>query len=526
RHRLRQDDDDGRDRRPRQPDPPAPHRDDRGSGRDPPCRPAVHRQPARRRRRHELLPRGPAARAAPGPGRARDRRVARRGGGPDRAQRRRVRPLRPDDAAHARRRGVRQADDRLLPGREAAARPEHPRRRAPRDRQPAAPAARQRRSHRRGRGDGTQRSHRRGDPRGPPRRDPERDPRGRVLRDADAQPGPDRARPLGRGRPRGRRERGSVPPRLHDRPPAGHPAARSLAGERRRGHRRPASRRAGEPRRPPPGSGMRRAVAAAVCAAAAFCGVARGDVFTSAQDTAQLPSASEPNAAGAVGTDSFSWTTPPANPVQMSPVQLLSIWQSAGAAYGIDWQVLGAINRIESDFGRNMGPSSAGAIGWMQFMPSTWLEWGVDADGNGLADPWNPTDAIYSAARYLAAAGGRTNLHDAIFSYNHAEWYVDEVMRYARDFGLGAGGSTAVAPVVAPAPVSQPQPVLVTPGPSLGPDYKPALRRVRRLQRRVAVYEHAAAAAPLLSTRLAFQQRAVLFNVQLDAARDVLHRLR
>src|SRR5581483_10876232 len=100
------------------------------------------------------------------------------------------------------------------------------------------------------------------------------------------------------------------------------------------------------------------------------------------------------------------------------------------------------------------------------------------------------------------------------------------VMRYARDFGLGAGGSTAVAPVVAPAPVSQPQPVLVTPGPSLGPDYKPALRRVRRLQRRVAVYEHAAAAAPLLSTRLAFQQRAVLFNVQLDAARDVLHRLR
>ena len=69
------------------------------------------------------------------------------------------------------------------------------------------------------------------------------------------------------------------------------------------------------------------------------------------------------------------------------------------------WNVLAAINKIESNFGRNMGPSSAGAIGWMQFMPSTWLRWGTDADGNGIADPWNPVDAVYSAARYLAASG-------------------------------------------------------------------------------------------------------------------------
>ena len=111
--------------------------------------------------------------------------------------------------------------------------------------------------------------------------------------------------------------------------------------------------------------------------------------------------------------------------------QLLGLWQQAGAQYGVPWQVLAAINKIESDFGRNMGPSSAGAIGWMQFMPSTWLEWGVDANGDGIADPWNATDAIFSAARYLAAAGAGTDLHRAVFAYNHADWYVNEVLQLA-----------------------------------------------------------------------------------------------
>ncbi len=95
------------------------------------------------------------------------------------------------------------------------------------------------------------------------------------------------------------------------------------------------------------------------------------------------------------------------------------------------WQVLAAINKIESNFGRNMGPSSAGAIGWMQFMPSTWMRWGVDANGDGIADPWNAADAIFSAARYLAAAGAPTDLHRAVFAYNHADWYVNEVLSLA-----------------------------------------------------------------------------------------------
>ena len=101
--------------------------------------------------------------------------------------------------------------------------------------------------------------------------------------------------------------------------------------------------------------------------------------------------------------------------------------------------MLAAINKVESNFGRNMGPSSAGAIGWMQFMPSTWLRWGVDANGDGVADPWNPEDAIYSAARYLAAAGGSSDIARAVFSYNHADWYVNEVLSLANLYSQGGG---------------------------------------------------------------------------------------
>jgi murein DD-endopeptidase MepM/ murein hydrolase activator NlpD len=113
----------------------------------------------------------------------------------------------------------------------------------------------------------------------------------------------------------------------------------------------------------------------------------------------------------------------------------------------VPWQVLGAINKVESNFGRNMGPSSAGAVGWMQFMPETWMRWGMDADGNGLADPWNPDDAVFAAARYLAAAGAHDDIERAVFAYNHAQWYVDEIMDLAATFGddsLGVGFTGAV----------------------------------------------------------------------------------
>jgi hypothetical protein len=114
------------------------------------------------------------------------------------------------------------------------------------------------------------------------------------------------------------------------------------------------------------------------------------------------------------------------------PPFLLPIYQAAGIEYGVQWEVLAAINEIETDYGRNLNVSYAGAVGWMQFMPSTWKMWGVDANRDGRADPYNPVDAIFSAARYLKAAGATDDLEGAIFAYNHADWYVDDVLFRAR----------------------------------------------------------------------------------------------
>jgi hypothetical protein len=117
------------------------------------------------------------------------------------------------------------------------------------------------------------------------------------------------------------------------------------------------------------------------------------------------------------------------------PPFLLPIYQACGTEYGIPWEVLASINKIESGFGTNMGPSSAGAIGWMQFLPSSWEAFGLDANGDGKKDPYNPVDAICAAAHYLKLSGGDNDLYQAIFSYNHADWYVQEVLGYARAYG-------------------------------------------------------------------------------------------
>jgi hypothetical protein len=117
------------------------------------------------------------------------------------------------------------------------------------------------------------------------------------------------------------------------------------------------------------------------------------------------------------------------------PPFLLSIYQAAGIQYGIRWEVLAAINEIETDYGRNLNVSSAGAMGWMQFIPSSWKSFGVDGNSDGKKDPYNPVDAIFAAARYLKAAGADTDLRKAIFAYNHADWYVDSVLMRARFIG-------------------------------------------------------------------------------------------
>ncbi len=132
----------------------------------------------------------------------------------------------------------------------------------------------------------------------------------------------------------------------------------------------------------------------------------------------------------------FSFTFPPPpstipdffiSSFQIPPF-LLPIYQAAGIEYDVPWPVLAAINEVETDYGRNLSISSAGAVGWMQFLPSTWERYGVDATNSGYADPYNPVDAIFAAARYLHAAGASTNLASAIYAYNHASWYVQSVL--------------------------------------------------------------------------------------------------
>ena len=152
----------------------------------------------------------------------------------------------------------------------------------------------------------------------------------------------------------------------------------------------------------------------------------------------------EPDGAPAVTNPGLSLATPGAAPIGVPnffidkfriPPFLLSIYQAAGIEYGIRWEVLAAINEIETDYGRNLNVSSAGALGWMQFMPATWKAYGVDANGDKKKDPYNPVDAIFAAARYLKAAGAEEDLPKAIFAYNHADWYVDSVLMRARLIG-------------------------------------------------------------------------------------------
>jgi Transglycosylase SLT domain len=117
------------------------------------------------------------------------------------------------------------------------------------------------------------------------------------------------------------------------------------------------------------------------------------------------------------------------------PPFLLPIYQACGTEYGIPWEVLASINKIETGFGTNLNVSSAGAVGWMQFLPSSWEAYGLDANGDGRKDPYNPVDAICAAAHYLRVAGGSKDLYDAILAYNHADWYAQEVLLYARAYG-------------------------------------------------------------------------------------------
>jgi len=141
------------------------------------------------------------------------------------------------------------------------------------------------------------------------------------------------------------------------------------------------------------------------------------------------------------------------------PPELVAIYRAAAARYrlGVDGYLwLAAVNRVETNFGRNLAVSSAGAIGWMQFMPATWAAYGVDGDRDGLRDPWNATDGIYSAANYLHASGAPGDWHRAVLAYNHAEWYYQEVQGHKQRFGAQGQGAAPLSmqPIVNTTPAT------------------------------------------------------------------------
>jgi hypothetical protein len=114
--------------------------------------------------------------------------------------------------------------------------------------------------------------------------------------------------------------------------------------------------------------------------------------------------------------------------------RLARTWVLAGRSFGIRPSIIAAISEVESAHGCTMGPSSAGALGWTQFMPATWRAWGMDADGDGKASPYDSVDAMYSTARYLRANGAPRRMRKALYAYNHAGWYVRLVLRRARAY--------------------------------------------------------------------------------------------
>jgi len=270
---------------------------------------------------------------------------------------------------------------------------------------------------------------------------------------------------------------------------------------------------------------MSRLAAVAAVALALLAGTARADTFVALQGGGLraplvLPSAETPNQSASLVLPP-GWTESATAQRTLPPATLRQLWQRAGAAYGIPWNVLAAINKIESNFGRNMGPSSAGAVGWMQFMPETWLRWGMDANGDGLADPWDPEDAVYAAARYLAAAGGRLDVPRSIFAYNHADWYVRDVLELAAVYGNGGPEVASELDGLedrlerASAEVA-----------GMSERLTAALARERKLARQEAKLLRRSRAAALLSDRLALQKRATLVGVRREAARAAAARLR
>lgn len=119
------------------------------------------------------------------------------------------------------------------------------------------------------------------------------------------------------------------------------------------------------------------------------------------------------------------------------PADVKALYVAAGKRFGIPWTLLAGIGMEETGHGRNTNTSSAGAQGNMQFMPATFATVGIDGNSDGVKDIRNPADSIFSAANYLVKSGAKTDVRTAIFAYNHASWYVNDILYYAQQYGGG-----------------------------------------------------------------------------------------
>jgi hypothetical protein len=122
-----------------------------------------------------------------------------------------------------------------------------------------------------------------------------------------------------------------------------------------------------------------------------------------------------------------------------APLAYTRLYHRAAAAEcpGLSWTILAAIGQVESGHGRNTSTSYAGAMGPMQFLPATFTAYAIDGDNDGVSDIMDPADAIFTAANYLCANGAATGpnaLYNAIFHYNHADWYVQMVLALAKQY--------------------------------------------------------------------------------------------
>lgn len=138
-------------------------------------------------------------------------------------------------------------------------------------------------------------------------------------------------------------------------------------------------------------------------------------------------------------TGGIQVSSPSQTAIAEIPVAYLALYEQAGVAFRIPWQLLAGIGKVECEHGQSPDPAcsqegltnSAGAGGPMQFLAGTWQTYGIDADGNGSADRWDPVDAVFSAANYLRASGAPDNIPAAIYAYNHSQAYVNEVLGWA-----------------------------------------------------------------------------------------------